>query len=241
MSGRWSVISCRQQPLTTGRRPLACSLNTGHRPPTTTTGFTLLELLVAIAIFAFLGAMAYGGLAAMLRTSEGASAAREALAQEQRGLRLLEEDMAFVLNRPVRDGLGSPHLAFMSGRDGQTLLEFTRSTRPREGLAPAPLERVRYLLDGDRLLRQSWNPPDAARLEPDMTLTLWRDVQSVRLDFLDASLQASASWPPPNVENPGLPRSVEVRLQRRGATELRRMLLLPDLPAAQAKPQESTP
>ena len=34
-------------------------------------GFTLLELLVAMAIFAFIGVMAYGGLAAMIKNSEG--------------------------------------------------------------------------------------------------------------------------------------------------------------------------
>ncbi|TQV64647.1 MAG: type II secretion system protein GspJ [Halothiobacillaceae bacterium] len=199
-------------------------------------GFTLLELLVALAIFAFLGAMAYGGLAAMLRTAEGTGAAREELAALQRGLRLLEEDMAFVLDRQARDGLGAPRPAFMSGTDGQTLLEFTRSTRPREGLMPAPIERLRYVLDDGNLIRQSWNPPDAARLEPDMSLTLWREVESISFSFLDAGLQSVTSWPPPNVQNPGLPRAVEMSLQLKGQGELRRLLLLPDMPTTAVKP-----
>lgn len=200
--------------------------------PMNSRGFTLLELLVALAIFAFLGAMAYGGLAAMLRTAEGTGAAREELAALQRGLRLLEEDMTFVLDRKARDGLGTTRPSFMSGTDGQTLLEFSRSTRPREGLMPAPVERLRYVLDGGNLIRQSWNPPDAARLEPDMSVTLWRDVESISFTFLDAGLQTASSWPPPNVENPGLPRGVEMRLQLKGQGELHRLLLLPELPPA---------
>lgn len=200
-------------------------------------GFTLLELLVALAIFAFLGAMAYGGLSAMLRTSQGATEAREALAAEQRALRILEEDMAFVLDRPVRDGLGSPHLAFMSGRDGETLLEFTRASRARAELLPAPMERVRYLLKDGLLVRQSWNPPDAARLEPDFSLTLWRDVESVTVGFLDQGMTTHTSWPPPTTEKPGLPRAVEVRLKPRGQTEIRQLMPLPEFPASTgAKP-----
>ncbi|MGK0673498.1 MAG: type II secretion system minor pseudopilin GspJ [Halothiobacillaceae bacterium] len=195
-------------------------------------GFTLLELLVALAIFAFLGALAYGGLAAMLRISDGATNTREALAAQQRGLRILEEDMSFVLDRPVRDGLGSPHLAFMSGRDGETLLEFTRSSRARMDLLPAPMERVRYVLEGGNLVRQTWNPPDAARLEPDFSLILWRDVESVTLGFIDRELHTYGSWPPPNVANPGLPRAVDIHLKPRGQAEIRRLMLLPEFPAS---------
>lgn len=193
-------------------------------------GFTLLELLVALAIFAFLGVMAYGGLAAMLRVGEGTSAAREDLAALQRNVRLLEEDMAFVLARPVRDGLGSPHLAFMSGRDGATLLEFSRASRPLEGLFPSPIERVRYVLADGALLRQSWNPPDAARLEPDQTQPLWPAVETVSLRFVDHQQQSFTSWPPPNVEQPGLPRAVEWILQPKGQAAMRLLLPLPELP-----------
>jgi len=199
-------------------------------------GFTLLELLVAIALFAVIGAMAYGGLAAMLRAREGAGGPREALAEEQRAMRMMGEDLRLALDRPVRDGLGSPHLAFMSGRDSQTLLEFTRSARPREGITPAPLERVRYVMDGDRLLRQSWNPPDAARLEPDMSLTLWRELQSVDVQYMDAGMQSVASWPPPSADKPGLPRAVNLRLRRKDGQIFERLLLLPELPPATTTP-----
>lgn len=193
-------------------------------------GFTLLELLVALAIFALLGVMAYGGLAAMLRVGEGTVAAREDLGALQRNMRILEEDMAFVLVRPVRDGLGSPHLALMSGRDGMTLLEFSRATRPLEGVFPSPIERVRYVLIDGALLRQSWNPPDAAQLEPDQTQPLWPAVEFVSLRFFDRQQQPSTSWPPPNVEQPGLPRAVEWTLKPKGQAAMRLLLPLPELP-----------
>ncbi|MEW6445074.1 MAG: type II secretion system minor pseudopilin GspJ [Pseudomonadota bacterium] len=195
-------------------------------------GFTLLELLVAIAVFAFLAAMAYGGLSAMMRTAQGTEAARTDLAQLQRGLRILDEDLAHAVNRPVRDGLGSPHLAFLSGRDGQTLLELTRTVRPQDGPRPSPLERVRYLLDSGNLIRQGWNPPDAARLEADTSIVLWRDVTLIELEYLDSRQQTQTAWPPPNVEQAGLPRAIEMRLRFKDGAEIRRLLPLPEYPSA---------
>ncbi|MGD9887948.1 MAG: type II secretion system minor pseudopilin GspJ [Halothiobacillaceae bacterium] len=215
-------------------------------------GFTLLELLVAMAIFAFIGIMAYGGLAAMIKNSEGAREARESLAETQRGLRVLDDDLSMVINRPVRDGLGSPHLALMSGRDGSTLLEFTRTSRVREGFAPAPMSRIRYRLEDEKLLRDEWNPPDAAQLEPDQVMTLWSNVTQASFRFLEDG-QESATWPPPNAENMSLPQAISLELGLKDGRVLTQVMLLPDAgvgdamnavpppPAAPAEGSNNTP
>ncbi|HES75903.1 MAG TPA: type II secretion system protein GspJ [bacterium] len=190
-------------------------------------GFTLLELLVAMAIFAFIGIMAYGGLAAMIKNSEGSRGAREQLAEVQRGLRVLDDDLSMVINRPVRDGLGSPHLALMSGRDGSTLLEFTRTARVREGFAPSPFSRIRYRLEGEAWLRDEWNPPDAAQLEPDQVITLWPNVAQVNFRFLEDG-QDMATWPPANAQNMSLPQAISMQLLLKDGREITQVLLLPD-------------
>jgi len=190
-------------------------------------GFTLLELLVAMAIFAMIGIMAYGGLAAMIKSSEGSREAREQLAETQRGLRVLDDDLSMVINRPVRDGLGSPHLALMSGRDGTTLLEFTRTARVREGFAPAPFSRIRYRLENETLLRDEWNPPDAAQLEPDQVITLWPNVVQVVFRFLEDG-QDNATWPPANAENMSLPQAISMQLLFKDGREITQVMLLPD-------------
>jgi general secretion pathway protein J len=190
-------------------------------------GFTLFELLVAMAIFAFIGIMAYGGLAAMIKSSEGSREAREQLASMQRALRVLDDDFSLVVNRSVRDGLGSPHLALMTGRDGSTLLEFTRTARVREGFALSPFSRVRYRLEGGALLRDEWNPPDAAQLEPDQVMTLWSNVAQVRFTFL-ANGQESVTWPPANAENMSLPQAISVQLVLNDGREITQVMLLPD-------------
>jgi len=207
-----------------------------------THGFTLLELLVAMAIFAFIGIMAYGGLAAMIKNSEGSRGAREQLAEAQRGLRVLDDDLSMVINRPVRDGLGSPQLALMSGRDGTTVLELTRTARVREGFAPAPFSRIRYRLEGEALLRDEWNPPDAAQLEPDQVLTLWPNVAQAVFRFLSDG-QEYAIWPPANAQNMSLPQAISMQLLFKDGREITQVMLLPDagLGDAMSAPPPATP
>ena len=202
-------------------------------------GFTLLELLVAMAIFAFIGIMAYGGLAAMIKNSEGARGAREQLAEVQRGLRVLDDDLSMVINRPVRDGLGSPHLALMSGRDGTTLLEFTRTVRVREGFAPSPFSRVRYRWQEGVLWRDEWNPPDAAQLEPDQVMRVWGKVSEVELRFLEDGNE-SAVWPPPNAQNMSLPQAISIQLGFEDGRRLTQVMLLPDAGEGDPMNTEST-
>jgi len=56
-------------------------------------GFTLIEVLVAVAIFAALAAMAWGGLSAVLRTRAHLTAAQEDFTRSVRSVSLLERDL----------------------------------------------------------------------------------------------------------------------------------------------------
>ncbi len=193
----------------------------------TARGFTLLELIVAMAIFALIGVMAYGGLAAMMKNAEGTRLAEAQLAEMQRGLRVLDDDMSLVINRPVRDGLGSVRLALQSGQDGRSVLEFTRTARVREAGMLSPYSRVRYRLENDTLWRDEWNPPDATRLEPDQSVRLWQNVRQMRLTFLEDGKESNV-WPPPNAERMSLPQAISVQLLLADGRELRQVVLLPD-------------
>ena len=66
-------------------------------------GFTLLELLVAMGIFAVIGAMALGGLNAVVGQETQAREQTERLAMLQRALRLLSTDFSSVEPRFIRD------------------------------------------------------------------------------------------------------------------------------------------
>ncbi|UCE89614.1 MAG: type II secretion system minor pseudopilin GspJ, partial [Pseudomonadota bacterium] len=90
-------------------------------------GFTLLELLVALAVFAVMSAMAYGGLSSVLNMREQTDAAAQRLASVQRAFLRIERDLEQSVTRGVRDAFGSMQLALEAAEDGDNgRLEFTR-------------------------------------------------------------------------------------------------------------------
>ena len=123
-------------------------------------GFTLLEILIALAIFAVMSMMAYAGLAAILDARANTVPRAEQLAQLQTTLYLLNEDLSQAINRPIRDELGSIEPAFSVGR-GNEILVFTRtvpswSTNSGEN----NVLRVSYSLEKEALYRRVWSIPD---------------------------------------------------------------------------------
>ncbi|MFP4682439.1 MAG: type II secretion system protein J, partial [Ectothiorhodospira sp.] len=71
-------------------------------------GFTLLELVVTLALFALVSLMAYGGLRSVLETRQLTDAAAHRLARLQMTVTLLGRDLEQLARRPVRDAYGDP-------------------------------------------------------------------------------------------------------------------------------------
>jgi general secretion pathway protein J len=177
-------------------------------------GFTLLELLVAIVIFALVGVMAYGGLNTVIKQSAIVQSQTEALAQTQAGLRQMRRDLTFALDRAARDALGGEVPEFAGG--GMNLLTLTRlgASNPWDA-AQSQLVLVRWRLDQGNLERAEFIPADGAignsATDPDWQVML-RGVQHIALVFFDSNNQSMADWPPINQPSAGLPKAVEVQL-----------------------------
>jgi general secretion pathway protein J len=123
-------------------------------------GFTLLEILIALAIFSIMSMMAYTGLAAVLDARASTVPRAEQLAQLQATLYLLNEDLSQIINRPIRDEFGTTEPAFSVGR-GNEILVFTRTVPSWSNNADSnSLLRVSYRLENDALYRRVWSIPD---------------------------------------------------------------------------------
>src|SRR5690606_4493493 len=91
------------------------------------TGFTLLELLIAAAVFAIMATLAYGGLDALINQRQAAGDSLERLGAVQRGMNLLLRDTAQIVNRPIRGPYRGDPLPALRGGDGfEYALAFTR-------------------------------------------------------------------------------------------------------------------
>lgn len=156
-------------------------------------GFTLLELMVALAIFAVVAALAYGGLSQVLAGGQRAEQRLDELAALQRALTLLERDLLQAAPRGIRDEYGDPQPPFKG--DG-TVMELTRAGAPNSTGRPlSTLRRIAWRVDGERLLRLTWSvldrAPDSAPLEAEVLtgVTRWQ------LRYRGDDGEWQAQWP----------------------------------------------
>lgn len=138
-------------------------------------GFTLVEMLVALFIFALITA---AGVAVMGSTLNNQSQVRERVeryAQLQRTRALLKADLSQAASRPTRDERGEPALTAFAGGSpwgpGGPLLALSRRGHENPDAAPrASLQYVEYALVGDRLERRARPALDGAALGPPQVL-----------------------------------------------------------------------
>ena len=160
-------------------------------------GFTLLEMLVAIAIFAIVGAIAYTGLdrAMAIRTQLKSVRVR----WQARGLAYyrLANDLAQARGRPVRDGAGTLVPAFIVRRMGRGVrLNFTTGGTPPFGSGPASdLRRVDYTVMHGQLIWRRWAVLDRAPGERRAKEVLVRGVRRFRVRLLASNGLYVRSWP----------------------------------------------
>lgn len=213
---------------------------TARRLPRAASGFTLLELLVAMGIFAILAVMAYGGLSGMLNTRAQADEHAEALRGLQLAYRTLERDIEQWVPRQVRDEFGQSQPALTAGNEIGAALELTHGgwRNPAEQ-ARSTLQRVAYSVQDEALVRSLWlsldRPADAQPVEQE----LLAGVSELRLRFLDGSEVWQERWPPPGQAAPPagapvppeampVPRALEMILVTERWGELRWLFRFPE-------------
>ncbi|OZB57396.1 MAG: type II secretion system protein GspJ [Halothiobacillus sp. 14-56-357] len=207
-------------------------------------GFTLLELLVAIAIFALVAVMAYGGLNTVIKQSAIVEDQMDQLNAMQNGLRQMRSDLTFAVDRLARDALGGEVPEFAGG--GLNLLTLTRMGASNPWAAAEPqLALVRWRLENGNLERAIFVPPDGAvgnSAEPPDWRIILRNVSKIQLTFYDQNNQSMLDWPPINQPSAGLPKAVEVSLTVNNLPPLRMTVaMVSDWPeAAPANPPAGT-
>lgn len=194
--------------------------------------FTLVELLVALAIFAILSGFAYRGLTAMLDS-------REALQRESHKWRdvsvfvgRVERDLAAVLARNATGASGttlpalSSSLGTVNEGDG---LALTRSGSPLQANALAAPQRVAYRLVGDHVERLTWAGVDAAPREEPNAVTVLAPVRALSFRFLDPrSGEWRTAWPG---SSNLLPTAVEMTVELASGERIVRVMDLPRMKA----------
>ena len=197
-------------------------------------GFTLVELLVAMAIFALISGFAYRSLNAMLES-------REALQAESRKWRdvavfvgRVERDLDSVLPRVGLASSGAPIMPVSSTLDVLTDpngLAVTRAGSPlQENVLAAP-QRVGYRLKDGTIERLTWPSVDAPPRSDPAAVRVLAGVSSLAFRFLDAKGgEWRTTWGLPGSAEKNAPAAVEMTFTLASGETIVRLMDLPASP-----------
>ena len=186
-------------------------------------GFSLLEVLVAISICAIIGLGANQMLRTILDSHEAVSERGQVFRDLVRAERVLARDIEQLVPRPVRDEYGEtlpPLLADLGEYD----LELTRTgwSNPAR-LARSELQRVGYRLTEDNELeRVFWLVLDRPQDAEPVTQTLLENVEDFRVTLFSRDGNTTEVWPDGEVIGL-LPQYVEVVITTEVLGDIRRV------------------
>jgi general secretion pathway protein J len=188
-------------------------------------GFTLVEMLIALAIFALIAVGALG----LLRFSVDAEAASRVKTQEiaalRRFLAVWNTDLGQAVPRPARDEVGVVHAALEApvGAPDGVVLRLTRGGWSNfDGAPRASLQRVEYRWQGGKLARAGYPFVDGARA--DQAAALADAPAPPRLRFRTQDGNWRDRWEPQRAAE--LPVAIELSLPRAGGEPLRVVALV---------------
>ncbi|MEJ6080073.1 type II secretion system minor pseudopilin GspJ [Vibrio sp. 1-Bac 57] len=193
-------------------------------------GFTLIEILIAIAIFATLSLAAYQILQGVLRSGEISREHDKHLVEIQRGMLLIERDFVQMVARISRTGnvedenlqvLYAGKKVLDSDSEG---IEFNRLgwTNPLNLLPRSTILRVGYRVKNNQLQRLYYLHPDTVAGEKPEQQVILNDVDSLSFRFWDDD------WIDTWNADKTIPKGIEMTINSQHYGELKRIFILPD-------------
>lgn len=192
-------------------------------------GFTLLEVLIAISIFALMSLASYQILQGVIKSGEISKRHNQELLKIQRAMLIIEQDFTQIIARASRDeSTDSDDLSVLTV--GESLfesesegIEFTRLgwSNPLNLLPRSNLLRVRYRLFEGNLQRLYFLYPDIVAGEKPEVQTLLEGVEKLAFRFW------SDGWQTTWTSTSKLPTGIEISFTSKQFSEIKRQFLVP--------------
>ena len=191
-------------------------------------GFTLLEMLVAIIIFALLSLAAYQILQGVLRSGEISKIHSERLTELQRAMLIIEQDFTQIVARKSRqEGVVKDNLRTLTVGKGifssqDQGIEFNRLgwNNPLGLLPRSNILRVRYVLRDGQLQRLYFLYPDTTSGQEPETQVLLNDIEKLSFRFWNNGWKSTWS------AAEKLPEGIEINFTSKHFSDIRRIFLV---------------
>ena len=182
-------------------------------------GFTLVELLIAIAILSVIGVMALGGLNQVIDQKFIAQERSDRWREVQLTMRTIYQDLSQIHPRSTREEFGETwQPALQADPRARYALELSRGgwTNPG-GFARGSVLRVAYDWEENVLVRLHWPVMDRTLSTLPIRTDLLGGVSNIEFRFLDNTGEWHRNWPPITTTIPESwiirPRAVEFAIE----------------------------
>ena len=185
-------------------------------------GFTLIEVMVALAIFSMLSLMSFNGINSLIAAESAMRDTANRLRAIERVFAEFENDVLFATPRPAWDASGRLEPA-LYGRPSQAAgyrVSFSHHSSSPE----TPPNRVSYLFVPPNIALSVHAQLDATGANEVPPITVLEGLQSVSVRFLGTNDRWSDIWPPSGSPATSLPRAVELILDIDGLGRISRMV-----------------
>jgi general secretion pathway protein J len=182
-------------------------------------GLTLIELMVALGLFAVLGVLSYRAVSAAAEGRQHLAADFQRWRDIARLFQIAESDLMQIVARPGAAGSGDRNsLILVQDSAGGTALSFLKLDGARNSV-----RRRGYRLDQNRVVLLRW--PGVDTLSAPTEDVVLENVTALRISLLTQGGQKATSWPV-DAASGTLPIAVDVELELPDAGTIRRLFAL---------------
>ena len=203
-------------------------------------GFTLVELMVSVALLAIISLITFSAIQSAFNTYEKLAVRTRSQSLFVTSLNIISDDMVNLVSRPVRiTGRTRVDAFHLTGIEGEYMVEFTRRgifiyqleaeqlKNMRLANPQTDLARIAYQFTDSTLYRYVWRNLDVEeRHAEDATKqVLFDNVEDVQIfaysQDKDGELQEEYTWPPVKGKNRNLllPVALSIKVQLQGGED----------------------
>ena len=159
-----------------------------------TLGFTLVEILVALLVFAVVGLLSTRLLSQSIDNQNNLQDRGQRLAEIHRAMRVLQRDIVQLSRRKIRDAQGEELPALMVSDQGA--IEFSRVGWRNPLRQPrSEVQRVGYRWQDEKIIRGYWLTLDRSYDAEPAYQTLLENVEAIEFFAVDQLGNEHKQWP----------------------------------------------
>lgn len=193
-------------------------------------GFTLLEILIALTIFAILAAITSSILYHTFSIRARVADLADRTNTLQLAISLIQQDTLQTVERPIRSDDQQVFPAFI----GQTsYLELTRdgNANPQSLEKRSTLKRVALVCNGQTLVRRTWNTLDSIDKKKFEDKVLLDELTQCNFKYLNQTLQLLEQWRDQAItqsqRKEPLPKAIQVNVTFKNWGEMNLLFIIP--------------